>query len=178
MKYIYIVRHAKADGQPFHASLTQEGEEQARSLVSFLEKYPVESIYSSPFRRALQTIQPFADHKGIPIHEDDRLGERILSEKDFPDWKDKLRESFEDFSLVFPGGESNEEGMKRAASFIEDIVKSEENHIVVVSHGNLTTLLLRCFDEKYGFNELFALTNPDVYLVKVDEGRVERVWTS
>jgi 2,3-bisphosphoglycerate-dependent phosphoglycerate mutase len=178
MKTIYIVRHAKAVGQPFHAPLTQEGEEQARCLVSFLEKYPVEIIYSSPFKRTLQTIQPFAERKGISIHKDDRLGERILSETDLPDWKDKLRESFEDFSLVFPGGESNEEGMKRAASFIEDILKQEENHIVVVSHGNLTTLLLRCFDKNYGFDELFALTNPDVYLVKVDEDRVERVWTT
>jgi 2,3-bisphosphoglycerate-dependent phosphoglycerate mutase len=178
MKTIYIIRHAKAEGQPFHASLTAEGEEQARHLASFLEKYPVEAIYSSPFKRALQTIQPFAERKGMSINEDDRLGERILSEKDFPDWKQKLRESFEDFSLVFPGGESNEQGLSRAVSFIGDVVKREEDHVVVVSHGNLTTLLLRYFDEKYGYDELFALTNPDVYLVKVGEGRVERVWES
>jgi 2,3-bisphosphoglycerate-dependent phosphoglycerate mutase len=178
MKTIYIVRHAKADGQPFHAPLTLDGEEQARSLVSFLEKYPIEAIYSSPYRRALQTIRPFAERKELPIHEDDRLGERILSGKDLPDWRDKLRESFEDFSLVFPGGESNEDAMGRAASFIEEVVNSEEDHIVVVSHGNLTTLLLRCFDEKCGFDELFALTNPDVYLVKVEGGRVERIWES
>ncbi|MGR3764932.1 histidine phosphatase family protein [Rossellomorea sp. NS-SX7] len=178
MKTIYIVRHAKAEGQPFHAALTAEGEGQAHRLASFLEQYPVEAIYSSPFKRALQTILPFAERTGISIHEDDRLGERILSEKDFSDWKEKLQRSFEDFSLAFPGGESNEQGMARAASFIEDVVKKDENHIVVVSHGNLTTLFLRYFDEKYGFDELFALTNPDVYLVRVDEGRVERVWES
>jgi 2,3-bisphosphoglycerate-dependent phosphoglycerate mutase len=178
MKTIYIVRHAKADGQPFHASLTLDGEEQAQNLVSFLEKYPIEAIYSSPYKRALQTIQPFSERKELPIHEDDRLGERILSGKDLPDWKDKLRESFEDFSLAFPGGESNEEAMERAASVIEDIVNSEEDHIVVVSHGNLTTLLLRCFDEKFGLDELLALTNPDVYLVRTDGGRFERIWES
>lgn len=178
MKTIYIVRHAKAEGQPFHASLTAEGGEQARHLASFLEKYPVEAIYSSPFKRALQTIQPFAERKGLSINEDDRLGERILSETDLTDWKGKLRESFEDFSLSFPGGESNAQGMARAASFIEFVVERKDDHIVVVSHGNLTTLLLRYFDEKYGYDELFALTNPDVYLVKVDEGRVERVWES
>ncbi len=178
MKTIYIVRHAKAEGQPLHASLTAEGEGQAHHLAAFLEKYPVEAIYSSPYKRALQTIQPFAERTGIPLHEDDRLGERILSSKDLPDWKGKLRESFEDFSLALPGGESNEQAMGRAASFIEDVAKRKEDHIVVVSHGNLTTLFLRYFDEKYGFEELFALTNPDVYLVKVDEGRVERVWDS
>ncbi|MCA1054738.1 histidine phosphatase family protein [Rossellomorea aquimaris] len=176
MKTLYIVRHAKAEGQDFHAPLTREGEEQAGQLASFLKEYPVEAIFSSPFKRTLQTIQPFADCTGIPIKEDERLGERILSERDHPDWKEMLRKTFEDFSLSFPGGESNEQGLGRASSFIEDMLKSKEDHIVVVSHGNLTTLLLRYFDEKYGYDELFALSNPDVYLVEVDEGLIRRIW--
>jgi 2,3-bisphosphoglycerate-dependent phosphoglycerate mutase len=178
MKTIYIVRHAKAFGQAFHASLTAEGEEQAQHLSSFLGEYPIQAIYSSPFKRTLQTIHPFSDYSGVPVQADERLGERILTEKDLPDWKDRLRESFEDFSLAFPGGESNEQGMARASSFIEDVLKRTEDHIVVVSHGNLTTLLLRYFDEKYGYDELFALSNPDVYLVQAGEGLVRRIWES
>ncbi|QWC21586.1 phosphoglycerate mutase family protein [Bacillus haikouensis] len=176
MKTIYIVRHAKAGGQAFHESLTAEGREQAHRLSSFLGKYPIEAIYSSPFTRTLQTIQPFSDCSGISVQEDERLGERILSEKDLPDWKDRLRESFEDFSLAFPGGESNEQAMARASSFIDDVLERKEDHIVVVSHGNLSTLLLRYFDEKYGYDELFALSNPDVYLVNAGEGLVRRAW--
>jgi 2,3-bisphosphoglycerate-dependent phosphoglycerate mutase len=176
VKTIYIVRHAKAFDQTFHSSLTAAGEEQARCLSSFLGKYPIEAIYSSPFKRTLKTIQPFSECTGISVQEDERLGERILSGKDLPDWKDRLRESFEDFSLALPGGESNEQAMIRASSFIEDVLERKEDHIVVVSHGNLTTLLLRCFDEKYGYDELFALSNPDVYLVKAGEGLVKRIW--
>jgi 2,3-bisphosphoglycerate-dependent phosphoglycerate mutase len=54
----------------------------------------------------------------------------------------------------------------------------EEEHIVCVSHGNLTTLLLKLFDESYGYNELFALSNPDVYIVRLegDRASVQRVW--
>ncbi|MCA0147709.1 histidine phosphatase family protein [Rossellomorea vietnamensis] len=178
MKEIYIVRHAKAEGQPFHASLTGEGERQARQLASFLENRSIQAIYSSPFKRALDTIAPFADRSGLRVQEDDRLGERVLSDQDLPDWMEKLKMSFEDFSLSLPGGESNQVAMERARSFVDEVMGKEEEHIVCVSHGNLTTLLLKLFDESYGYNELLALSNPDVYIVRLegDRASVQRVW--
>ncbi|MGE6752161.1 histidine phosphatase family protein [Rossellomorea sp. NPDC071047] len=178
MKTIYIVRHAKAEGQPFHAHLTETGKNQANQLAAFLKKRSIQAIYSSPFVRAIETIAPFARQSGLTIKEDERLGERILSDQDLPDWMAKLKDSFEDFSLALPGGESNDQATERARSFIEDVLENEEDHIVCVSHGNLTTLLLRLFDEKYGYDELFALSNPDVYVVKVgeDEASVQRIW--
>ncbi|PFA63911.1 histidine phosphatase family protein [Bacillus sp. AFS015802] len=178
MKRIYIVRHAKAEGQPFHAPLTEDGERQAVQLAAFLENRSIQAIYSSPFVRALDTIKPFADRSGLTIQEDGRLGERVLSDQDLPDWMEKLKMSFEDFSLSLPGGESNQMAMERARAFVEEVVKSEEDHIVCVSHGNLTTLLLRLFDEKYGYEELFALSNPDVFVVELEgeEASVQRIW--
>ncbi|WP_201713409.1 histidine phosphatase family protein [Rossellomorea arthrocnemi] len=178
MKTIYIVRHAKAEGQPFHAPLTKAGERQAIQLADFLATRSIQAIYSSPFVRAVDTIAPFAKRTGLVIHEDDRLGERVLSNQDLPNWMEKLKRSFEDFSLSLPGGESNQMAMERARSFIDEAVKKEEDHIVCVSHGNLTTLLLRLFDESYGYEELFALSNPDVYIVRLEEdgASVQRIW--
>ncbi|MGG1628662.1 histidine phosphatase family protein [Rossellomorea sp. NRS-1567] len=178
MKTIYLVRHAKAEGQPFHSPLTEVGKQQAVELAAFLENRSIEAIYSSPFVRAIETIAPFAKQTPLPIQEDDRLGERVLSARELPDWMEKLKDSFDDFSLVLPGGESNQQAMERARSFIENVLEKEEDHVVCVSHGNLTTLLLRLFDEKYGYDELFALSNPDVYVVKVegDEAIVQRIW--
>lgn len=178
MKTIYLVRHAKAEGQPFHSPLTGVGKQQAVQLAAFLENRSIEAIYSSPFVRTIDTIAPFAKQSGLTIQEDDRLGERVLSDRKLPDWMEKLKKSFDDFSLVLPGGESNDQAMGRARSFIEDVLEKEEDHVVCVSHGNLTTLLLRLFDEKYGYDELFALSNPDVYVVKVEEDAacVQRIW--
>lgn len=178
MKTIYLVRHAKAEGQPFHAPLTEAGESQAVQLAAFLENRSVQAIYSSPFVRALETIKPFAERSGLLIQEDDRLGERILSDQDLPDWMERLKESFEDFTLSLPGGESNQMAMDRAKNFIDEVMEKKDDHIVCVSHGNLTTLLLRLFDETYGYDDLFALSNPDVYIVKVEENSasVQRIW--
>lgn len=179
MKTLFVVRHAKARGQEFDAQLTEEGRKQASQLAYFLAPYTVERIISSPFVRAKETITPFAQIKGIPIELDDRLGERVLSDTTLEGWKEKLRESFEDFSLKFPGGESNEEGLGRVKHLMNDLLNAPEKTFVLVSHGNLTTLILNFFDQTYGYDHLMQLTNPDVFQIDMNkEGAdIKRIWS-
>ncbi|WP_026582921.1 histidine phosphatase family protein [Bacillus sp. J33] len=178
MKTLYIVRHAKAEGQPFSAKLTASGREQALKLIDFFKGKEVNRIYSSPFVRAIETIRPLAESRNLDIIEETRLGERVLSSILFDDWQEKLEQSFSDFDLVFEGGESHSSGMERAASLLKELVASDEDHIVLVSHGNLSTLLLRNFDEKVGFDNLMKMSNPDVYEIKVNNESVDwrRIW--
>ncbi|QVY60260.1 histidine phosphatase family protein [Cytobacillus gottheilii] len=178
MKTIYVVRHAKADGQHFDAKLTESGKEQAHLLKSFFKDKQIEIIYSSPFIRAIETIKPLAQERGLQIVEDARLGERVLSSEMFPDWQDKLQKSFDDFELVYEGGESQTSGMKRAQEMIQHVLKLQVNSIVLVSHGNLSTLLLRYFDQKIGFKDLMKMSNPDVFEITVENEKtaLRRLW--
>ncbi|MCS0672350.1 histidine phosphatase family protein [Cytobacillus firmus] len=178
MKTFYIVRHAKAEGQPFSARLTESGREQALKLIDFFKDKEINRIYSSPFVRAMETIRPLAQSRNLEIVEESRLGERVLSSILFDDWQEKLKQSFSDFELVFEGGESHSSGMERAASLLDELIASSENHIVLVSHGNLSTLLLRYFDENAGFEHLMKMSNPDVFEIKADsEGAAwKRIW--
>lgn len=178
MKTIYFVRHAKAGGQEVSAPLTEKGVEQAAKLVGFFANKPIEKIYSSPFKRAIDTIQPLANEKGLSLVVDDRLSERVLSGVPFEDWQEKLKQSFDNFDLEFEGGESHSSGMKRAVSILEEVLASKENHIILVSHGNLTTLLIRYFNESFGYDDLMEMSNPDVFeLVVGDEkAMLKRIW--
>jgi 2,3-bisphosphoglycerate-dependent phosphoglycerate mutase len=178
MKTIYIVRHANAEGQPKEACLTIEGKQQSEQLAQFFSLKPIDKIYSSPFLRAIETIRPLAESRNIFVIQDERLSERVLSNRNFADWKEKLKWSFEDFDLVFEGGESSQSGFERAVSIVEEVIRNDDRQIVLVTHGNLMTLILRYFNEKVGINELFALTNPDVYEITIDEDRrnVKRIW--
>jgi 2,3-bisphosphoglycerate-dependent phosphoglycerate mutase len=178
MKNLYIVRHAKAEGQPPEAELTDLGEVQAESLVKFFEGQKVDAVYSSPFLRAIKTIEPLADKRGLPIVQDERLGERILSGTPLDDWMNHLEISFENFDYVLAGGESNREAFERASSFIKDILNTDYENIIAVSHGNLATLLLRFFADRFGFKELMELTNPDVYHIDLenDSPSIRRIW--
>jgi 2,3-bisphosphoglycerate-dependent phosphoglycerate mutase len=175
---LYFVRHAKAEGQEVSAALTEAGVAQANKLVDFFANKPIEKIYASPFKRAIDTITPLADYLGIPITIDDRLSERVLSGVPLEDWQVKLKQSFEDFDLEFEGGESHSSGMLRAASIIEELLTFKSNHIILVSHGNLTTLLIRYFNDSFGYEDLMEMSNPDVFELVVSDEEVflQRIW--
>ncbi|WP_421379426.1 histidine phosphatase family protein [Bacillus salacetis] len=178
MKNLYIVRHAKAEGQPPEARLTKLGEKQAQSLLKFFEGRKIDTVYSSPFLRAVKTIEPLANKRGLSVIQDERLAERILSVINLDDWMIHLQKSFEDFDYVLDGGESNRAAYERASSFIEDIIISGHDNIIAVSHGNLATLLLNYFDDRFGYKELMELSNPDVFHIRFGTGEpsVNRIW--
>lgn len=178
VKTLYIVRHCSAEGQPFEAKLTSEGEKQAFELANFFEEKEIDFIVSSPYVRAMKSIEPFALSKGLQIQTDNRLGERVLSTGHLDDWLSKLEASFIDLDLSFDGGESSREAMERGREVVDELFRSIYSNIVIVSHGNLTALLLKTFDDSHGFKTWKQMSNPDVFEVLLRDGsvKVNRVW--
>ncbi|HDX9580293.1 TPA: histidine phosphatase family protein [Bacillus pseudomycoides] len=181
MKKLIIVRHCSATGQEHNVLLTTIGEQQANDLANFLitERLPVENIISSPFTRAVQSITPYATHMGLPIQEDERLTERILSGAPMGNWLQMLEKTFTDIDITFPGGESTRQATERVHSLIHSILQDDIQKVtLLVTHGNLFTLILRMFDESIGFSTWKSLSNPDVYEITIeqDAATIHRLW--
>jgi 2,3-bisphosphoglycerate-dependent phosphoglycerate mutase len=174
---LYIVRHARATGQEPDAPLTADGQQQAERLAELLAERGIDRIMSSPYRRAVATIAPLARRLGLPVATDARLVERVLSATPLPDWEDRLRVAFTDPDLRLPGGESGREAQGRARAVLDDVLRSPARTPLLVSHGNLITLLLQHFDPRFGFDAWRALTNPDVFVITMGEAPVvARIW--
>ncbi|MCF6136463.1 histidine phosphatase family protein [Pseudalkalibacillus berkeleyi] len=175
---IYIVRHCKAEGQPAESPLTDVGKKQAEELASFFADKSIDTIVSSPFRRARQSIEPTAIKLGIQLKLDDRLSERVLCSESTEDWKQKLRGSFNELDLKLAGGESSREAMSRAVEVVGDLRTSGVENTILVTHGNLMTLLLKHFNDRFGYDEWEQLKNPDVFLLTINnhEHNLTRVW--
>ncbi|WP_221567953.1 histidine phosphatase family protein [Alkalihalobacillus sp. TS-13] len=178
MEKLFVVRHCKAEGQPPESPLMEEGHNQAEELAEFFSTIQIDRIISSPFTRAQQSIELTAKALKMSVETDDRLSERILSTENHDDWLEKLRHSFVDLSMKLPGGESSQEAMDRAKSLFVELIERSEQNVILVTHGNLMTLLLKHFDDTYGFEEWKQLSNPDVYLVsfKDNDHKLERLW--
>jgi 2,3-bisphosphoglycerate-dependent phosphoglycerate mutase len=180
MNYIYLIRHGQAEGQAPEAALTEKGELQALQLADFLSDTPIDHILSSPYLRARHTINPLAARLRLPVHTDKRLMERVLAGSSHPQWREMLRCTYDDLERVYEGGESSRDAMNRAVSVVKDILQGGFTHCVLVSHGNLISLLLRYYDDRFGFKEWEALTNPDVYRLTFSSRTglplVERIW--
>ncbi|MDF2652314.1 MAG: histidine phosphatase family protein [Paenibacillus sp.] len=178
MKNIYLVRHCAAAGQESTSILTNEGKQQALDLAEFLMDIDIELVVTSPYLRAIDTIKPFCEKLILKIETDERLKERILSTKDYVDWMDKLKETYTDLDLKFEGGESSIEAMNRGIEVIEEMKKRAEFNIVLVTHGALMSLVLKHFEDSFGFDDWKKISNPDIYhlLIDTNETIVRRIW--
>jgi len=69
----YVVRHAKAgdredwQGDDRLRPLTKSGRQQAEALAELLKTEPIDRILSSPYVRCLQTVEPLAARRKLPI---------------------------------------------------------------------------------------------------------------
>jgi 8-oxo-dGTP diphosphatase len=78
---VYLVRHAKAgerrvwDGADNERPLSRKGWKQAHLVAERLAKKGATSLYSSPYVRCVQTLEPLADLLGADITLDVRLEE-------------------------------------------------------------------------------------------------------
>jgi 8-oxo-dGTP diphosphatase len=69
----YVVRHAKAgdradwEGDDRLRPLSKPGRRQAEELAAWLKNEPVDAIFSSPYVRCLQTVEPLAEARKLPI---------------------------------------------------------------------------------------------------------------
>lgn len=177
-KNICIIRHCEAEGQSSNSPLTERGFTQANNLSNFLSDIKVDRIISSPFLRAIQTIEPFAKNKNIEIEIDSRLTEHILSSIFFPDWMDKLEATFNDMNVKYEGGESSNEAIKRIVAVVNDIMVSVWENTIIVSHGGMISLLMNHYNKNFGFDQWKNLSNPDVYLLRITENDAyyRRLW--
>ncbi len=164
-KSLYFVRHCRAAGQEPDAPLTAEGHQQAIALVDLLYNHNIERIVSSPFVRAYQSIAPLAEGLGLDIEIDERLAERVMSSTPLADWQKRLAETFLDLDLCLEGGESSRTAMMRGVAVVSEVLQQAASTIVIVTHGNLMTLILKHFNDHIGYTEWQQLSNPDVYRV-------------
>jgi phosphohistidine phosphatase SixA len=82
---LLLVRHASAGnrsewvGDDRARPLDKRGRRQAAGLVDLLAGRPVERILSSPARRCLETVEPLAAARSLPVETRDELAEERQS---------------------------------------------------------------------------------------------------
>lgn len=89
----YIVRHAKAgsrghwQGDDRLRPLSKKGKKQAEALIDIFKPLKISAIYSSPFLRCVQTVEPLARDRDLEIQETSALeeGRGLRRAQDFLD---------------------------------------------------------------------------------------------
>jgi 2,3-bisphosphoglycerate-dependent phosphoglycerate mutase len=173
---IVLVRHAEAAApsdsgyEENDRPLAGAGRRDAERLAAELSAEAVAAIYSSPYPRAVQTVEPLARRLGAEISLVDDLRERLLSLRALPDWPEQLQLSWRDFGYALEDGESSAEAQHRVTEVLATLRRRHPGmRIVVASHGNLIALALHAIvPDQIDFDFWAAMPTPAVYVLPGD----------
>ena len=142
--------------------LSFKGEELARNLVKNENLAKIDAIYSSPYFCAMNTIKYFAEAKGLDIVIDPRLGERVIGELGYNEYRFLKGMQEHDFDYKLSNGESLNDVKSRMDAFLYDVVLSTDRNILVVTHNiALLSLLLKFCHKGYNLYDRLILDHHD-----------------
>jgi alpha-ribazole phosphatase len=172
---VYLVRHTTPDiekgicyGQadlPLAPSFPEE-------LQSILEKHPklknADSIYSSPLQRCKQLAEALEPKQ---LHCDPRLQELHFGDWELKPWDAippaEMTPWMEDFvNYPCPNGESFVNLYNRVLSFKDDLLKTNADQSIIVTHAGVIrsflsyvndTPLVKAFDYKVAYGEVITI---------------------
>ncbi|KAB8138103.1 histidine phosphatase family protein [Gracilibacillus oryzae] len=182
MTNLYFVRHAHSIYTPdeLNRPLSERGFIDAAQVTNLLEKEEINMVVSSPYKRAVQTVEGIAKYINRNIEIIDGLKERTLTKDPAADFTFAITKVWEDFSFSWKGGESNLVAQKRGVDATYDILERyKDENVVIGTHGNLMVLIMNFFDNQYDFSFWKNLDMPDIYKLTFDGKaliNVERLW--
>ena len=167
---VLLIRHAESRPDPALPEsewpLSKTGQLQAQALAQPLGTQGVEVLYSSPYRRAIDTVKPFAQAVGLQICIDASLRERRLTNGFHPDIQRLIRKAWDDLRFALPGCESGLDCQARICACLDALaLQNPGRTIAVASHGNAIALYLNSLDKTFGFQGWASMKNPDVFSV-------------
>lgn len=159
-RILYLVRHGASDfdstdfavtarGRQWDPPLSVTGREQAQLLarrLQSMEPQPV-AVYSSPMRRARETVAPYAETAGVEVVFEDDLAEGYVGEwegKPFEEilaGDERLLQRVRNQEPIYkhaPGVEDIGPFRSRVKHVIEDLLqRTPEGNVIVVCHGGV-----------------------------------------
>lgn len=185
---LYFVRHGETEknkSKCYYGSLdvdiTEKGILQAERAGKLLMDVNFNKVYVSEKKRAIKTAKILLESKKNELITDGRINERDFGEFEGKDHKE-LKQLYpkewavwcEDWkNAAPPGGESYIKLYERVKSFMDDILKLDDENILVVAHGGVIRCIY-CYilggNIDYFWN--FGSNNGDISIIKYEYGNL------
>lgn len=185
--YVYMVRHAESPyiaGAERTRGLSRKGQANVKKVTEILMDKGIEVVISSPYARAVLTVEDLAHRLGLEVETYEDLRERCFAGEDYilsdENFMDEVMNMFHNPDYSLPGGESNAECQVRAVSALQEILeKYRGTKIALGTHGNVMTMMLNHFDDSYDLEFLKQTSKPDIYRLEFEGHElieVSRLW--
>ncbi|MEI7716091.1 MAG: histidine phosphatase family protein [Mycobacterium sp.] len=149
---LLVIRHAlplrSEHGEGSDPDLSDEGLAQVQRLPAALARFPISRVLSSPQRRAIQTAEPVAAARDLPIEIDDRFAEY---DRELPMYipVEQIRQEMpEEWARLaqghLPSAVDADAFRARIRAAVDDLVTATDpdDTVAVFSHGGVINVLL------------------------------------
>jgi len=182
---VYIIRHGEKNIEDlenkrinnFDVRLSEEGYKQSMRLKDYFLNIDIQAIYISEYLRTKQTIELISKMKGIqPKVKKDlneiNTGKFVFLNDDekkeyYPNEWNCLNVSMKDFS--YPDGESGEDVSIRIKRVLNELIKKEENCILVTHEGWMKTAICTVLGIKSDYRFHFVIDTASIIELEYDQ---------
>lgn len=171
MTNIYFVRHAESDHRvhdDMSRPLTEKGLRDCSLVSDYLDAKEVSAVFSSPYKRAYDTVSEFARRKGLEIVCIDKFRERSIADAWIDDFASFSMRQWEDFNYKISTGESLREVQSRNIEALRDLLTAHPNETVVVgTHGTALSTIFNYFDGSFTYERFMEIVGLMPWIVKL-----------
>ena len=171
MTSVYFVRHAQPDYRSKNTSdrpLTDEGLQDRLKVIDVFNDIDIAALYSSPYKRAYDTVSPLAEKLNLDIITDERFRERLSG--DVPgDFLDFARRQWMNFTYKTKVGESLGEVQARNIEALSEILsKHRDKNVIIGTHGTSLSTILNYYISSYGYDDFLRIIDYMPYVLKMN----------
>lgn len=185
---IYLLRHGETEENKnkfyygkLDVSLNENGKIQAKKVKEFLREINFDIVYTSERSRTKETAGLVVGGKYDKFVVDKRINEMdfgdfegkgyIEIQKQYPKEYETWNNNWKEFSP--PGGESYMNFYKRVREFMEQLLKQDNENVLIVTHGGIIrTIFCYVLGGKLDNFWKFSSHNCDLSLIKYEYGNI------
>jgi 2,3-bisphosphoglycerate-dependent phosphoglycerate mutase len=152
--------------------LTPDGTLAALALSEQLRSRRIEAVYSSPYRRAIATVEPLARARQLDVHAIDDLREHLLTPEPVAHWRELLTLAWQDLEAAPGGAESLRSTQARGLAVLERLRQRHSGQTIAVGgHGTIFACILHAHVPTIDCAFHIAMPMPALYELEHDGSR-------
>lgn len=186
LTHVYMIRHAESpyiQGQEETRSLSEKGWQDAQRVTEILQAEQIDVFVSSPYARAIQTIEAAANQANQEIKLEPGFREREVGawRSEYEHFIKAIEHLFANREYAFAEGESNAAAGERGSEAFQQVLNLHRGKKIAIGiHGNIMTIIMNHYDPAYDFSFWKTTSMPDIYKLSFENDQlvdVVRLWT-
>ena len=163
MTKVYFIRHAEPDytnHDDLLRPLTAKGMQDRKIVTDYLSDKKIDVVLSSPFKRAVMTMEDFAGKYGFNIETIDDFHERTVGTEWIENFADFAKNQWADFNFKLDGGESLREVQTRNIAALNEVLrKYDGKNIAIGTHGTALSTIINYYDKSFDYEDFEKIRN-------------------